>query len=76
MYEIIDELAEMEKTKSKTERPNYVEEMTIVINGLKNHPVEYNDFAIRQLIEYVKVISEELIYIYFKDGTKIEVNIV
>ncbi len=76
MYEIIDELAEMEKTKSKTERPNYVEEMTIVINGLKNHPVEYNDFAIRQLIEYVKVVSEELIYIYFKDGTKIEANIV
>lgn len=76
MYAIMDELADMEKTKSKIETAaDSIEEMTTVINGLKNHPVEYNDLAVRQLIECIKVMSADLLYIHFKDGTKIEANI-
>lgn len=46
--------------------------MTTVMNGLKNHPVEYNDLVVRQLIECIKVISKDSLHIYFKDGIKLE----
>lgn len=44
----------------------------IVIQGLKNHPVEYNDLVVRQLIECIKVMSKDTLHIYFKDGIKLE----
>lgn len=70
MYAIKDEL---EKSKSKIETAaDSIEEMTAVMQGLKNHPVEYNDQAVRQLIECIKVISKDTLHIYFKDGIKIE----
>lgn len=46
--------------------------MTAIMQGLKNHPVEYNDLVVRQLIECIKVISKDTLHIYFKDGIKIE----
>lgn len=49
--------------------------MTMIISGLKNHTVEYNDIVVRQLIECVKVMSANVLYIYFKDGLKMEVSI-
>lgn len=76
MYIIKDELAEAEKAKSKLETAaGSLEEMTAVIEGLKNHPVEYSDLAIRQLIECIKVMSADRLYIYFKDGTRIDANL-
>lgn len=47
-------------------------EMRDVIAGLKNHPVEYDDKIVRQLIECIKVMSADKIKIYFKDGTVTE----
>ena len=76
MYAIKDELAEAQQSRSKIEIvADSIEEMTTIMEGLKNHPVEYNDLVVRQLIECIKVMSAELIYIYFKDGTKIEVSL-
>ena len=76
MYAIKDELAEAEKEQAKLQKnADSIEEMTGIMNGLKNHPVEYNDLAVRQLIECIKVMSKDLLHIYFKDGTKIEANL-
>lgn len=73
MYAIKDELEKIEKSKSKIETAtDCTEEMTEVMKCLKNHPVEYNDLVVRQLIECIKVISKETLHIYFKDGIKIE----
>lgn len=73
MYAIKDELEKIEKSKSKIETAaDCTEEMTEVMKGLKNHPVEYNDLVVRQLIECIKVISKDILHIYFKDGIKIE----
>ena len=73
MYAIKDELDEFEKSKSKIETAtDSIEEMTAVMQGLKNHPVEYNDLVVRQLIECVKVISKDTLHVNFKDGIKIE----
>ncbi len=73
MYAIKDELDEIEKSKSKIETTaDSIEEMTVIMQGLKNHPVEYNDLVVRQLIECIKVISKDKLHIYFKDGIKIE----
>lgn len=75
-YAIKDELAKMEKRQSGLEKAtDSIEEMTTIMEGLKNHPVEYNDLVVRQLIECIKVMSAELLYIYFKDGIKIEVSL-
>lgn len=76
MYAIKDELDEIGKSKSKIETTDdSIEEMTAVMNGLKNHPVEYNDLVVRQLIECIKVMSKDTIDIYFKDGMKMEAHI-
>ena len=76
MYAIKDELEKIEKSKSKIETAaDCTEEMTEVMKGLKNHPVEYNDLVVRQLIECIKVISKDILHIYFKDGIKIEAHI-
>ena len=73
MYAIKDELYEIEKSKFKIETTaDSIEEMTAVMRGLKNHPVEYNDIVVRQLIECIKVMSKDTLHIYFKDGIKIE----
>lgn len=76
MYAIKDELDEIEKSKSKIETvTDSIEEMTVVMQGLKNHPVEYNDLVVRQLIECIKVMSKDTLHIYFKDGMKMEAHI-
>lgn len=76
MYAIKDELEKIEKNKSKIETAtDCTEEMTEVMKGLKNHPVEYNDLVVRQLIECIKVMSKDTLHIYFKDGVKIEAHI-
>ena len=76
MYAIKDELAEAEKSKTKLETAaDSLEEMTAVMEGLKNHPVEYNDLAVRQLIECVKVVSADTLHIYFKDGVMTEAKL-
>lgn len=76
MYAIMDELEAVDKTKSKLEiASDSIGEIATVISGIKNHPVEYNDLAVRQLIECIKVMSTDTIHIYFKDGTMIKATL-
>ena len=51
------------------------EEIATVIEGLKHHPVPYDDMIVRQLIYYIKVVSKNMIQIYFKDGTTLDAEI-
>lgn len=72
----MDELEAADKTKSKLETASdSIGEIATLISGLKNHPVEYNDLAVRQLIECIKVMSADTIHIYFKDGTMIKATL-
>lgn len=76
-YALEDELSEINKNKSKLEtNSDTLEEMSSIMKGLKNHPVEYNDIMVRHLIECIKVMSPELLHIYFKDGTMINISII
>lgn len=74
MYALKDELAEIEKQQAKLNKSSdTLDEISVILEGLKNHPVEYNDQAVRQLINCIKVISAEQIEIQFKDGTLMKV---
>lgn len=72
LYSMKDELEEMQ-SDAATLDGDMINEMREVVTGLKNHPVEYDDKVVRQLIECIKVMSADTIKICFKDGTVTEV---
>ena len=67
------EISEIEARESKSEEER--EELSAVINVIKNRPVEYNDCVMRQLIAYIRVVSSTLLQVYFKDGTMLETKL-
>ncbi len=71
LYSVKDELEEMQSGASALDG-NMLNEMREVVTGLKNHPVEYDDKVVRQLIDCIKVMSADTIKICFKDGTVTE----
>ena len=76
MYSIKDELEDAEKTNAKLDTAvNRIDEMTTVMYGLKNHPVEYDEQIVRQLISSIKVVAAEQILILFKDGTEMTADL-
>lgn len=76
MYAIQDELEDAKKTNAKLDTAvNRIDEMTTVMYGLKNHPVEYDEQIVRQLISSIKVVSAEQILILFKDGTEMTADL-
>lgn len=72
LYSVKDELEEMQSGASAIDG-DMLNEMREVVTGLKNHPVEYDDKVVRQLIDCIKVMSADMIKICFKDGTVTEV---
>ena len=72
LYSVKDELEEMQSGASDLDG-DMLNEMREVVTGLKNHPVEYDDKVVRQLIDCIKVMSADMIKICFKDGTVTEV---
>ena len=68
-----EEISETEAGESKIEEEK--EELSAVINVIKNRPVEYNDCVMRQLIAYIRVVSSTLLQVYFKDGTMLETKL-
>ena len=74
LYSVKDELEEMQSGASALDG-DMLNEMREVVTGLKNHPVEYDDKVVRQLIDCIKVMSADMIKICFKDGTVTEVLI-
>lgn len=76
MYNLKDELDEIEKQQARlTKSSDKLNEVAVIIEGLKNHPVEYDDQAVRQLISCIKVISSDQIEIQFKDGTLMKASL-
>lgn len=71
LYSMKDELEEMQSDVSTLDG-DMLNEMREVVTGLKNHPVEYDDKVVRQLIDCIKVMSADMIKICFKDGTVTE----
>lgn len=47
----------------------------VILQGLKNRPVEYDDRVVRQLVECVKVLSADRLRVYFYGGAQIEAAI-
>ena len=68
-----EEISEIESRQSESEEKR--EELSAVINVIKNRPVEYNDCVMRQLIAYIRVVSSTLLQVYFKDGTMLETKL-
>ena len=76
LYAIKDELEKWEKSNAALQtNPNVRTEVEDIINGLRNHPVEYNDPIVRQLVECIKVTDADVLNVYFKDGTEINVEL-
>ena len=70
------EFDEQFEEKSKWEKSSEnLEQISAIIEGLKNHPVPYDDIIVRQLIYCIKVVSKNMIQIYFKDGTTLDAEI-
>ena len=61
-----------EQDKKAGERMNTI---FPVIDGLKNHPISYDDEIVRQLIDCVVVESKEQIKIIFRGGLQVEQEI-
>lgn len=73
---LIDELNTVKQTiaekKSKQssakQSERRIDEILTALDALKNHPIEYDNQAVRQIIECIKVLSAEQILIIFKGG--------
>ena len=61
-----------EKRQKSENESNRIEEIVTVVDSLKNHPLEYDDKFVRQLIEKVIVESKERIKVIFKGGLEVE----
>ena len=61
---------EREKTESR------LDEIFTILEGLENHPMEYDDRLVRQVLECVVVESKEQIKIIFKGGLTVNHNVV
>ena len=62
-------LSQIADTKQKRENTqSRLDDIYTILDGLKNHPMEYDDRIIRQIIECVVVESKEQIRIIFTGG--------
>ena len=52
-----------------------LDEIYTILDGLQNHPMEYDDKLVRQIIECVVVESKEKIKVIFIGGTEIEMTL-
>ena len=43
-------------------------EVLVSLNALKNHPIDFDDTAARQLIDCIKVVSKTELLVIFKGG--------
>lgn len=68
-----EQLAQIAEQKHKREGvKSRLDEIYMIIDGLKNHPMEYDDKLVRQLIECVVVESKEQVKIVFIGGLEVK----
>lgn len=74
--ELQGRLDQIENTQQKRENAkSRLDEIFTVLDGLKNHPITYDDQIVRQLLECVVIESKENIKIVFIGGMEVEQNI-
>lgn len=70
------QLNERAASKERQEKiSDRIETITSVLDGLRNHPMSYNDELVRQLIDCIVVESKEKIKIVFRGGLEVEQNL-
>lgn len=68
-----EQLARIVEQKHKRESvKSRLDEIYMIIDGLKNHPMEYDDRLVRQIIECVVVESKEQVKIVFIGGLEVK----
>lgn len=65
----LDEIADVEKKREITK--SRLDDIFIILEGLANHPMQYDDQLVRQLLECVVVESKERIKLVFAGGLEI-----
>ena len=68
-----NQLAQIQDVKQKRENAkSRLDEIYTILDGLKNHPLSYDDQLIRQILECVVVESKERIKVVFIGGLEVE----
>ncbi len=44
----------------------------MIIDGLKNHPMEYDEDVVRRLLDTIVVLAKDIIKLVFKGGLEME----
>lgn len=71
--ELQQRLSELASEKEKHESIQLrLDDMYLILDGLKNHPINYDDSIVRQLLDCVVVESKSKIKVVFKDGYEVE----
>lgn len=71
--ELQQRLSELASEKEKHESiQSRLDDMYLILDGLKNHPINYDDSIVRQLLDCVVVESKNKIKVVFKDGYEVE----
>lgn len=66
-------LSELASEKKKHESiQSRLDDMYLILDGLKNHPINYDDSIVRQLLKCVVIESKNKIKVVFKDGYEVE----
>ena len=69
----LEQYAAMRQKKESAK--SRLDEIYTILDGLQNHPMEYNDKLVRQIIECIVVESKEKIKVVFIGGTEIEMTL-
>ena len=71
------QLAEISESRQKRESTeSRLNEIYTILDGLKNHPMEYDDQIVRQIIECVIVESKEQIRVIFAGGLEVTQSLI
>ena len=74
---IQSQLAEISESQQKRESTeSRLNEIYTILDGLKNHPMEYDDQIVRQIIECVIVESKEQIRVIFAGGLEVTQSLI
>lgn len=71
--QLMQQLEQYSNAEQKRENEkSKLDEIFMILEGLKNHPIEYDDQIIRQILECVIVESKEEIKVVFKNGLEVK----
>ena len=70
------QLAQLDNAQQEKENAeSRLDEIFTILDGLENHPMEYDDRLVRQVLECVVVESKEKIKLIFAGGLEVEQTI-